>query len=148
MDNTRAIYPVTIDPVVVSASKAAETFTGGAAMDQFSNSVAFDSDGSWALVEARQNDTSGSKAGACVQTPAALRHPYTSGGIITGTAGTVGNGLALNPNCDLTNVDLYFGTSPTTLFGSTPVRSGIPLLQAFTTTTVNDVNLALVPSGT
>jgi PGF-pre-PGF domain-containing protein len=58
------VYPVTIDPVVASATTAAATFTGAAADDYFSISVALSSDGSRALVGAVYNDAAGLNAGA------------------------------------------------------------------------------------
>jgi PKD repeat protein len=64
VDDTGAVYPVTIDPVVASASTAAATFTGAAAGDFFGYSVALSSDGSRALVGAYGNDAVGSYAGA------------------------------------------------------------------------------------
>jgi PGF-pre-PGF domain-containing protein len=56
VDDTRAVYPVTIDPVV-SASAADARFTGGAMNDYFGYFVALSSDGSTALVGAYYNDT-------------------------------------------------------------------------------------------
>src|SRR5208337_117939 len=64
IDDRDAVYPVTIDPVVVSASKATATFTGVAANDEFGYSTALSSDGSTALVGALQNGTAGTNAGA------------------------------------------------------------------------------------
>jgi len=64
VDDTGAVYPITIDPVVVSASKAKATFTGGAASDRFGNSVALNSSGAVALVGAYYNSTAATEAGA------------------------------------------------------------------------------------
>ncbi|GAB6285430.1 MAG: hypothetical protein STSR0009_16310 [Methanoregula sp.] len=64
VDDTGAVYPVTIDPVVVSASKATAQFTGGAQSDYFGNSVSLSADGTRALIGACYNDTAGTDAGA------------------------------------------------------------------------------------
>jgi len=64
VDDSHAVYPITIDPVVVSASDVTARFTGGAAEDWFGYSVALSSDGSTALVGAYRNDTAGGNAGA------------------------------------------------------------------------------------
>nr|WP_319376338.1 PGF-pre-PGF domain-containing protein [uncultured Methanoregula sp.] len=72
VDDTGAVYPVTIDPVVVSASKATATFTGGAGGDigsftggdYFGTSVALNSSGGMALVGAVGNCTAADQAGA------------------------------------------------------------------------------------
>jgi len=64
VDDTGAVYPITIDPVVVSASAVTARFTGGAAEDWFGYAVALSSDGSTALVGAYRNDTVGGNAGA------------------------------------------------------------------------------------
>ncbi|MDO9550804.1 MAG: PGF-pre-PGF domain-containing protein, partial [Methanoregula sp.] len=63
IDDRNAIYPVTIDPVVVPASSATARFIGGAASDEF-GSVSLSPDGSRALVGAPYNDTAGSNTGA------------------------------------------------------------------------------------
>ncbi len=63
VDDTRAVYPITIDPVV-SASAADARFTGGATNDYFGYFVALSSDGSTALVGAYNNDTPESNTGA------------------------------------------------------------------------------------
>ncbi|MDD5189235.1 MAG: hypothetical protein PHF57_13605, partial [Methanoregula sp.] len=57
VDDTGAVYPVTIDPVVISASKATARFLGGNATDCFGISVALSSDGSRALIGASYNST-------------------------------------------------------------------------------------------
>jgi PGF-pre-PGF domain-containing protein len=63
VDDTNAVYPVTIDPVI-SASAADAQFTGGANSDGLGYSVALSSDGTTALVGAAYNDTAGTDAGA------------------------------------------------------------------------------------
>ncbi len=57
VDDTGAVYPITIDPVVVSASAARATFKGKD--DKFGYSVALNSSGAVALVGAIQNKTGG-----------------------------------------------------------------------------------------
>ena len=52
VDDTGAVYPVTIDPVVISASAPTARFTGGADSDSFGGSASLSSDGSRALVGA------------------------------------------------------------------------------------------------
>ncbi|MFA4878105.1 MAG: PGF-pre-PGF domain-containing protein [Methanoregula sp.] len=64
IDDTNAVYPVTIDPVVVSASKGNATFTGGGGNSIFGYSVALSSDGNTALVGAYGNSTAATNAGA------------------------------------------------------------------------------------
>jgi len=64
IDDAGAVYPVTIDPVVIPASAAAKTFTGGAPVDVFGRTVSLSSDGSYVLIGASQNDTVGANAGA------------------------------------------------------------------------------------
>ncbi|MFA5416215.1 MAG: IPT/TIG domain-containing protein, partial [Methanoregula sp.] len=64
VDDTGAVYPVTIDPVVVSPSAATARFTGGALSDYFGNSVSLSSDGTRALIGAYYNGTVGKYAGA------------------------------------------------------------------------------------
>ena len=99
-----------------SASAANAQFTGGAASDYFGYSVALNNTGVVALVGAYYNDTAGSNAGAAY----IFQPPYvtlTAGGTTTGTAGTVVNGLTLNPTGTVTNVDLYLGTDAATPTG-------------------------------
>jgi hypothetical protein len=127
------------------ASAANTIFTGGAGGDNFGSSVSLSYDGSRALGGAVDNDTAGPHAGAAYL----FQPPYvilTAGGTTTGTAGTVVNGLTLNPTGTLTNVDLYLGTGPTTLFGS-PVQIGLNL-PASTATIVNGVSLVGKTAGT
>ena len=64
IDDRNAVYPLTIDPQVVSASAATATFPGGGANDQFGYSVALSSDGTLALISAGSNSTGALYAGA------------------------------------------------------------------------------------
>jgi len=59
VDDTGAAYPVTIDPVITSASSATAKFTGGKDSDSFGWSVSLSPDGSRALVGAYNNNTAG-----------------------------------------------------------------------------------------
>ena len=59
VDDTNAVYPVTIDPVVVSALKAPATLTGGGGNSCFGYSVELSSDGNTALVGAYINSSAG-----------------------------------------------------------------------------------------
>jgi len=59
VDDTGAAYPVTIDPVITSASSATARFTGGHDDDRFGWSVSLSPDGSRALVGAYNNNTAG-----------------------------------------------------------------------------------------
>jgi len=126
-----------------SASKANATFTGGAASDYFGLSVALSSDGTRALVGAPYNNTAGEGAGAAYIFPTTY---LIAGGTTTGTAGTVVNGLTLNPTGTLTNVDLYLGTDAATPTG-TAVKTGISLPDSVETT-VNSVDLTGKTAGT
>ena len=128
-----------------SASAASATFKGSAGSDRLGWSVALSSEGTRALVGAPINGTVGSLAGAAYL----FQPPYatlTAGGTTAGTAGTVVNGLTLNPTGTLTNIDLYLGTDATTPTG-TAIKTGISL-PATTTTTVNSVNLNGKTGGT
>ncbi|MCX6693065.1 MAG: PKD domain-containing protein [Methanomicrobiales archaeon] len=118
------------------ASAANATFTGGAANDQFGYSVALSFDGSRALIGAMGNSSSRGAAYIFQQPYATL----TAGGNTIGQAGTVVNGLTLNPTGVLTNVDLYLGISRTTVSGSA-VKTGITL-PISTATTLDGVDLA------
>ena len=129
-----------------SASAANATFTGGAANDEFGTSVALNSTGAVALVGANGNDIAGSNAGAAY----IFQPPYvtlTAGGTTTGTAGTIVDGLTLNPTGTVTNVDLYLGTDAATPTG-TAVKSGISSLPDSVATTVDGVNLNGKTAGT
>jgi hypothetical protein len=64
IDDRDAVYPVTIDPVVVSASVATASFTGYAGSSCFGYSVAMSSNGNRVLVGAYANSTAGDYAGA------------------------------------------------------------------------------------
>jgi PGF-pre-PGF domain-containing protein len=137
-----------------SASTA--TFTGGAGGyqgqddpygDYLGWSVALNSSGGVALVGATYNQTAGYRAGAAYifQPPYV---PLTATGITTGAAGTaVVNGLELNPTTTLTNVDLYLGTSNTTITG-TKIKTGVASLPASVATTVDGVSLVGKTAGT
>ncbi|WP_321504340.1 PGF-pre-PGF domain-containing protein [uncultured Methanoregula sp.] len=129
-----------------SASSATAQFNGGAASDWFGSSLSLSSDGSRALVGAYHNRTVGSQSGAAYL----FQRPYvtlTAGGITTGAAGTVVNGLTLNPGSTLTNVDLFLGTSTTTPSGAA-IKTGIPSLPASTATTIDGVDLTGKTAGT
>jgi PGF-pre-PGF domain-containing protein len=128
------------------ASAANLTFTGGAESDLFGYSVALSSDGTHILAGAYYNKTAGNSAGAAYL----FQPPYatlTAGGVTTGTAGRVVNGLTLNPSGYVTSADLFLGTSDTTPTG-TAIKTGIASFSAGTATTVNGVNLAGKAPGT
>ena len=134
-----------------SASAATAKFTGGASggefSDNFGDSVALNSSGAVVLVGAPQNKTAGSYAGAAY----IFQPPYillTATGITTGAAGAASvDGLKLNPTGALTTVDLYLGTSNTTITG-TKVKTGIASLPDSVATTVDGVSLVDKTAGT
>jgi len=138
-----------------SASTANATFTGAGGYqgqddpygDYLGWSVALNSSGGVALVGATYNQTAGYRAGAAYifQPPYV---PLTATGITTGAAGTaVVDGLKLNPTTTLTNVDLYLGTSNTTITG-TKIKTGVASLPASVATTVDGVSLVGKTAGT
>ena len=129
-----------------SASAATARFTGGAAGDNFGNSVSLSSDGTTAFIGANYNDAAFSNAGAAY----IFGSPFTTltaGGTTTGTTGTSVNGLTLNPTGTLTNVDLFLGTSASAVSG-TAIKTNIPSLPVSTATTVDGVDLTGKTAGT
>ncbi|MFA5213187.1 MAG: IPT/TIG domain-containing protein, partial [Methanoregula sp.] len=116
VDDTGAVYPVTIDPVVVSPSAATARFTGGALSDYFGNSVSLSSDGTRALVGAYYNGTVGKYAGAAYifEKPAGGWSSITSASAATArfTGGNnsdyFGNSVSLSSDGTLALVGAYY----------------------------------------
>ncbi len=126
-----------------SASKANTTFTGAASGDTLGWSVALNSTGAVALVGASYDSLGGADAAYIFQPPYVT---LTAGGTTTGAAGTVVNGLTLNPTGTLPNVDLYLGTDAATRYGSA-INTTLSL-PASTATTVDRVDLTGRAAGT